>query len=279
MHIDVRGRRTRIRLAGDPRSQPLVLLHGIGRTLNDWDEQFPRLSSQFRLIAIDLPGSGFSERSAQPTTLPVLARAVLDVLDEIGESRPVHLAGNSLGGAVAMQVAVLAPPRAASLTLVDSAGFGTRVALALRLMTVPRLGEVMTRRVTRASARMMERTSLADPALVTRTRIDRAIAVSRQPDTGAVMLETARELATMRGIKAQWRAELLDAVDAVGLPTLVVWGEADRVLPNSHLRAARAALRDAQTRLFPKVGHMPQIEVPDAFAELITTFVESRPGL
>ena len=275
LFIEVRGRRTRVRVAGSPQSPPLVLIHGIGRTLEDWAEQFPRLSSKFRLIALDLPGCGFSQRTPQPTTLSVLAQAVLDLLDVLDESRPVHLLGNSLGGAVAMQVAALDASRVASLVLVDSAGFGKEVALPLRLITLPQVGQVMTRHVTRGSARMSERMSFADPRLATQARVDHATAVSRQPDTGAVMLETARSLATLRGVKGAWRKELLGAVGALRLPTLVFWGDRDRVLPQSHLSAARKAFPHAESRLFPGVGHMPQIEVPDAFAERLTTFIQS----
>lgn len=273
--IDVAGRRTRVRVAGDRQSPPLVLIHGIGRTLEDWAEQFPRLSTRFRLIALDLPGSGFSERAPQTTTLTVMAQAVLDVLDELGEKRPVHLVGNSLGGAVAMQIAALDANRAASIVLVDSAGFGKEVALPLRLLTVRRLGEAMASHVTRGSARMTERMSLADPRLATQARINHALAVARQPDTGPVMLEIARSLATVRGVRPEWRHELLRAVRALHLPTLVVWGDRDRVLPESHMRAAREAFQHAETRLFPGSGHMPQIEAPDAFAERLTNFVEA----
>lgn len=278
LFLDATGRRVRVRIAGDPQSPPLVLIHGIGRTLEDWAEQFPRLSTKFRLIALDLPGSGFSQRDPRPTTLTVLAQAVLDVLDIVGESRPVHLVGNSLGGAVAMQAAALDASRVSSLVLVDSAGFGKEVALPLRLLTISGVGEAMTRHVTRGSARMSERMSFADPRLATKARIDHALAASRQPDTAEVMLETVRSLATLRGVNAPWRKELLSTVAALKLPTLVFWGERDRVLPVTHLHAARQAFPQAESRLFPNVGHMPQIEVPDGFAERLTTFIESMVG-
>src|SRR5439155_1697018 len=123
--ITVLGRRTRVRLEGDPDSPPVLLLHGSGRGLEDWAPQYPRLAGAHRVIALDLPGSGFSARAPEPTTLEVLARGVLETLDTLGERRPLHVIGNSLGGAVAMQLLVLDPARVASLVLVDSAGFGT----------------------------------------------------------------------------------------------------------------------------------------------------------
>ena len=277
--LQVRGARVRVRVAGDPQKPPVLLLHGIGRSLEDWGEQFVRLSASYRLIALDLPGSGFSERRPETISLDDLARAAIEILDAVQESRAVHVVGNSLGGAVAMQIAAARPDRVASLVLVSSAGFGAEVALPLRLMTLPFLGSLLTMHPTAASARMSERLSLADPSLVTSARIEHALAIARQPQTGAVMVETARALATMRGVKEKWRTELLRSVAALQLPTLVVWGERDRVLPSSHLSAARDAFPHAEVRLFPDVGHMPQIEIPDQFAERVYRFVEAVEGV
>ncbi|MFD0441324.1 alpha/beta fold hydrolase [Streptomyces chartreusis] len=270
----VQGRRTRILGGGQPAGTPVLLLHGIGRSIEDWAPLYPRLAETHRLIALDLPGSGFSARAAEPTTLEVLARAALDTLDALGESRPVHLVGNSLGGAVALQAAVLQPARVASLCLVDSAGFGAEAALPLRLMTLPGLGGLAVRRPSRTSARMVERMTFADPRLATMARIEHALAIARQPDTGAVMLETLRSLATYRGVKARWRAELLHEAATHRHPTLVVWGDRDRVLPLSHLAAAEAALPHADTETFAGVGHMPQIECPDEFAARLLRFLD-----
>ncbi|KXF54828.1 alpha/beta hydrolase [Rhodococcus sp. SC4] len=274
----VGGRRTRIRDEGKPTDPPVLLLHGIGRSLEDWSLQFSRLSESHRVISLDLPGSGFSARAAAPTTLEVLAQGVLDTLDAIGERRPVHVVGNSLGGAVAMQLSVLEPERVAGLVLVNSAGFGQEAALPLRLLAVPILGEMMGWRTTRTSARIAERLSFADPRLATEARVDHALAITQQPDTGTVVLETARALATFRGSKAEWRMGLLTAVAPLRHPTLIIWGDRDRILPAHHLDAARRALPYAETELFAGIGHMPQIECPDKFAARVLAFFETVEG-
>ena len=271
--ITVLGRRTRVRLEGDPASPPVLLLHGIGRSLEDWGPQYPRLAGAHRVIALDLPGSGFSARAPEPTTLEVLARGVLETLDTLGEPRPLHVIGNSLGGAVAMQLLVLDPARVASLVLVDSAGFGAEVALALRLLAVPVLGELAGRRTTRGGARMLERLIFADRTLATTARIEHALAIAGQPDTSTVVLETTRALATFRGVKPAWRAQLTAAVAQHPRPTLVVWGDRDRIVPARHLESARRVLRHAETQLFTNAGHMPQLECPDAFAARVLAFI------
>lgn len=271
--LSVKGRRTRVRVEGDPADPPVLLLHGVGRSLEDWAPQFPRLSRGHRLIALDLPGFGFSARSAEPTTLGVLARGVIDTLDALGERRPLSVLGNSLGGAIAQQLLVLAPERVASLVLVNSAGFGVEVALPLRLLAVPVIGRLATRRPTRAGTRMSERLPFADPALATRERVDHALAIARQPDPTTVLLETMRELTTVRGAKPGWRAELTTAVARHPRPTLIIWGDRDRVLPARHLESARRLLPHAETHLLAGIGHMPQIECPDEFAARVLTFL------
>ncbi|KUM68118.1 alpha/beta fold hydrolase [Streptomyces griseorubiginosus] len=271
--ISVRGRRTRVRIAGDPAGPPVLMLHGIGRSLEDWAPQYPRLAQGYRLISLDLPGFGFSERSPEPTTLQVLARGALETLDALGEQRPLHVLGNSLGGAVAQQLLVLDAARVASLVLVNSAGFGSEVALPIRLLTVPVLGRLATRRPSRAGARRAERLSFADPGLATPARIDHALAIARRPDPGVVLLETVRELGTLRGTKPHWRAELMAAGTENPRPTLIIWGDRDRVLPARHLDSARRLLPHAETHLFTGIGHMPQIECPDAFADRVLAFL------
>jgi pimeloyl-ACP methyl ester carboxylesterase len=272
--IDVNGRRTRIHEVGNPADPPLLLLHGIGRSLEDWAPQLAHLAGTHHVISLDLPGSGFSGRVRGSTTLPVLARSVFEMLDALGEHRPVHIIGNSLGGAVAMQMAAARPDRVAGLVLVNSAGFGREVTAALRLLAVPILGEIITRRTTRAGARLTEKMTFADPALATRARIDHAIAIAQQPDTAPVMLETTRALATFRGIKVQWRTELVARVAELRPPTLIVWGDQDRILPAAHLAAAQAALPHADCHLFQGVGHMPQIECPERFADRVLPFLD-----
>ncbi|MFD0524644.1 alpha/beta fold hydrolase [Paractinoplanes durhamensis] len=208
-YVDVRSARIRYHESGDPAATPVVLLHGIGRSLEDWDAQHPLLDNDHRVISIDMPGFGLSQRMPAPTTLTTLSDGVWATLDALGETRPVHLMGNSLGGAVSMQMLVDDPGRVRTLTLANSAGFGKEVTIALRMLAVPGLGRQMLRRIDRVSAPRLERTVFADRAMVTPERVAMAIKVSRQPDFAAVYLEVARALGGFRGIGARWRAELL----------------------------------------------------------------------
>ena len=253
----VDGRRTRCRISGD--GPPVVLLHGIGRTLDDFTALHTALARDHLVLAVDLPGHGGSAPLDGPHTLPALAAAVARFLDVAGVTGPAHLVGNSLGGAVAMRLAADEPRRVASLALLNSAGFGREVTVALRLLAVRPLARLLLRPHPRI-ARRTERAIFHDPAYVTDERIATALAAAGQPHAARVMLELVRDLGTWRGVRPQWRADLLDAVAALDLPTLLVWGERDLVLPAAHLAYARTRLPDAASHLFRDTGHMPQIE-------------------
>lgn len=262
----VDGRRTRCRISGD--GPPVVLLHGIGRTLDDFTALHAALARDHLVLAVDLPGHGGSAPLDGPHTLPALAAAVARFLDAAGVTGPAHLVGNSLGGAVAMRLAADVPQRVASLALLNSAGFGREVTVALRLLAVRPLARLLLRPDPRI-IRRTERAIFFDPAYVTDERIALALAVAGQPHAARVMLELVRDLGTWRGVRPQWRADLLDAVAALGLPTLLVWGERDLVLPAAHLAYARTRLPDARSHLFRDTGHMPQIERTDEVEALL----------
>lgn len=277
-HVEVAGARVRYHESGDPSAPPVVQLHGIGRSLEDWLPQHPLLATDHRVISVDMPGFGLSQRLPVPVTLGSLSDGVWQTLDALGETRPVHLMGNSLGGAVAMQMLVDDPARVSALTLAGSAGFGREVTFALRLLSVPLLGRRLLSRIDPRMARRVERTLFVDGSLVTEERVRMAVEIARQPDFAAVYTEIARALGSFRGVAPRWRTELLTRVRRTPKPTLVVWGEHDLILPAAHLSAARDALPHARTYLFPETGHMPQLERPEAFAELVRSSTGTEPS-
>ena len=268
-YVDVRGVRIRYHETGSPDAPPVLLLHGIGRSLEDWAPQHPLLAGEHRVISLDMPGFGLSQRMPQCTTLGTLADGVWATLDALGETRPVHLMGNSLGGAVSMQMLVDEPGRVTTLALVNSAGFGKEVTFALRMLAIPGLGRPLLGRIDPRVARRLERNLFADRVHVTAERVAMAVKIAKQPDFAAVYLETARALGGFRGVAPRWRTELLARVARHPKPTLVVWGDRDLILPAAHLAAAELALPHAQSHLFTATGHMPQLERPEEFAGLV----------
>ncbi|MBB6097385.1 pimeloyl-ACP methyl ester carboxylesterase [Deinobacterium chartae] len=272
-YLPVSGVRTRYLAAGD--GPPLVLLHGIGRSLEDWSESVAPLSRHHRVYAPDLIGFGYTDKPDVPYSLPGLARFVAHFLDAVHEARPATLIGNSLGGAVAQRFAVQYPRRCRALVLVGSAGFGREVALGLRALTVPGLGERLLRPGRRNAERVV-RALFHDPRFVTDARIRLAQDLAAQPGAARAFLTVLRSLGTWHGVRRAWRDELARRLAAHDLPTLIVWGERDRIVPARHLSAARRLYPRARAHLFPATGHLPQVERASAFSDLISDFLEEH---
>jgi pimeloyl-ACP methyl ester carboxylesterase len=159
--------------------------------------------------------------------------------------------------------------------LVDSAGFGREVTIALRVLALRPLGRWLLRRPSSETSRRMERAIFRDPSFVTDARVERALQLARRPHGVRVMLELTRSLGTFRGVRPQWRKALLTATATASVPTLVVWGTHDLILPVAHLEAAKRLLPHAYTHLFDDTGHMPQIERAAEFADIVKEFWET----
>ncbi|WP_052195269.1 alpha/beta fold hydrolase [Deinococcus radiopugnans] len=269
--LNVGGIRTRHVTGGEGR--PVVLLHGIGRSLEDFEPTIRALSGTHRVYAPDLIGFGYTDKPQVNYSLPGLARFVRHYLDAVGETRPVTLIGNSLGGAVAQTFAVIYPEQTRGLGLVNSAGFGRDVALALRLCALPGLGERLLAPGP-ASARRVTRSLFASPAFATPERVAHTLALARQPGAARAFLSVLRSIGTVRGARAEWQAKLAGRLPALKRPTLIVWGDRDEILPAHHLEAARRTHPHATVHLFTQTGHVPQIEREAEFNALLHAFLE-----
>ena len=268
--VTIDGARIRYRITGE--GTPILLLHGIGQSLRDWDEQHELLARRHRVHSLDLPGFAYSDRLPGPARLDRLADVVPAFLDAVGVTTAVPVIGHSLGGAVAMSLAVRHPDRVRALVLVDSAGFGQDVTLALRLLTVKPLGAAMLR-PRLASSRMAVRAAFSDQSAVTDARIAHAYRLSQRTNHRETMLDLAGELGTYRGARTSWREDLLTTLAQADLPILLLWGDSDRIQPFTQLASAAAALPHARTHVFESTGHMPQIERADEFAEVVEGFL------
>jgi pimeloyl-ACP methyl ester carboxylesterase len=280
VEVEVGGVPLRVRISGPEAGAPILLIHGIARSLEDWTETHDLLAAAgHRVISTDLPGFGYSRKGRERPGLAAFGRAMAGLLDAVQVTEPVHVMGNSLGGGVAMTLAVDHPGRVASLTLVNSVGFGSDQHVSLAPMVDAALAglpglESTFRPRARATGIQLMQDNFFDPVFATPERLREAGRLAKQPDYQSTFIGTGATLgAPIVGVRAGWRRRLLARVQASGIPVLVVWGDADKILPPSHYGAARAAFPDAQGHLFPDTGHMPQIEKAAEFAELAADFV------
>ncbi len=270
----VDGLRLRYWLEGE-RGPNLVLIHGIGGSVEVWRKQFEHLPRTHCLLALDLPGCG---RSAVPATYPpdtlrLFAAAVRSVMEQAGIERAV-LVGSSLGGAVAVEFAARWPDMVTSLVLIGPAGTTPDVAWALRLMTLPGLGELLSHPDRTRTAHAI-RQCVADPTTVAEEDIDRAFALAILPGAQAAFLRLLRTYASVRGIDHRELHRLQAAMRTIQTPTLLIWGAQDCILPVSAAALAEAHLPNARLIVRPTSGHLVFIEEPAWFDQVVAEFVQT----
>ncbi|HET9080997.1 MAG TPA: acetoin dehydrogenase dihydrolipoyllysine-residue acetyltransferase subunit [Trebonia sp.] len=232
----------------------VLLVHGFGGDRNSWLFLQEPLAARHRVYALDLPGHGTSGKDVGDGSPGLLADAVLGVLDAVagpGGGR-AHLAGHSLGGAVALAAAARAPERVASLTLFAPAGFGAEInAGYLRGFAAAR---------TRRELKPLLGQLFADPAQVTRQMTDELLAYKRLDGVDAA-------LTTLAEMMLDGDAQRIDSVPALralggAVPVTVAWGSADQIIPAAQAAAVTAAAPAADSRVIDGAGHMAHMERP-----------------
>ncbi|MEY8566558.1 alpha/beta fold hydrolase [Corynebacteriaceae bacterium 7-707] len=278
--VTVDGRTVRVRRGGPSGADSaaegaVVMIHGIGRSLEDWDDQAVLIGENSRYVALDIPGFGFSDPAAR-VTLADTADLLWKVLDELGESR-VNLVGNSLGGALSMEMTAQRPDDVASVSLVDPAGFGDSTTPLLRLIAVPGLGRLnaATTRL-RAIHQPVEHVILRRPGAATRRRVALQGRIARHPHRTPTFYSFVRQLGTPLGIREGWRRDLIarfNRATAGTTPVMLSWGRKDLILPYSDFRAGLEQIDGRDAVVFDRCGHMPQLEYPQEFAEQYQRFL------
>jgi pimeloyl-ACP methyl ester carboxylesterase len=270
-YIDVGSIRTRYWQAGTAGSA-VVLLHGIGCSVLEWQRNVAALAAHHRVFALDLLGYGLSDKPTEETyTIGRLAQFTLDFMSAHGIAK-AHLAGNSLGGRIALDCATIAADRVGSLLLVSPAGVdGPETLLEFRLATLPLLGEVFTQ-PNRPGTRMLWNKVFADPrGFVTDELVRTKVELARLPGAQSAFLQTLRSIVDISGFRKDPVTELHAALPAIAAPTLVVWGRDDRFVPAKHAEALRR-LPHVEIEIWDQCGHAPQIECAERFNEAALNF-------
>jgi pimeloyl-ACP methyl ester carboxylesterase len=271
--LTLHGHRVCYRMAGD--GPALLLLHGIANSSETWEPVADALSRHFTLIAPDLLGHGESATPRGDYSLGAHASGVRDVLTALGRER-VTVVGHSLGGGVAMQFAYQFPERCERMVLVSSGGLGREVHFVLRAAALPGADWVLPV----LTSREMLRVGRLAGGLLRKVRLgpdgDMQILASgfaSLDNSGSrqAFLHTVRAVIEPGGQRVSAHDRL--ALAAL-LPTLVVWGEEDSIIPPAHGVAAHEAMPGSRLEVFPGAGHMPHADDPDRFARLLTEFCD-----
>jgi len=268
-YVQVGPTRTRFWTAGEG-EVPLVLLHGLGSSVEDWSENAHALAQHRRVYAPDLVGCGHSDKPRGPYSVDSLARFAGEFLAGQGVQRAT-LVGHSLGGAVAVQLALCSPERVGRLVLVCSAGLGRELDFFLRLSSLPLLGECLTR-PSRAGIARYWRKTVHDPALATTAWVETSYQLAALPGAQRAMLATLRGVINLRGVREAVFRSILAGLARIAVPTLIIWGQQDPIVPVAHAYAAQEQMPAARIHVFDPCGHFPQLEHAAAFNALLLEF-------
>jgi pimeloyl-ACP methyl ester carboxylesterase len=272
--LTLHGHRVGYRTAG--RGPALLLLHGVANSSETWEHVAPLLSERFTVIAPDLLGHGASATPRGDYSLGAHASGARDVVTALGHER-VTVVGHSLGGGIAMQFAYQFPERCERLVLVSSGGLGREVHLLLRAASLPGADYVLP---LLTSQRLVE-LGRGLGGLLRRLHLEpssdlqvlaRGFASLHNDGSRRAFLHTVRAVIEPGGQRVSAHDRL--ALAAL-LPTLIVWGERDSIIPVEHGAAAHAAMPGSRFVQFPGAGHMPHDDDPYRFAALLAEFCES----
>ena len=273
--VEIGGVPTRFLVAGEGR--PMVLLHADGDNRLDWRWVLTRLATHHRVYAPDLPG--FGGTTVPPDCSPEYFEGfVHEFLDTLNLGASI-LVGSSLGGLAALRLALHVPDRVSALCLVSSAGLGSEVSVALRQMTVPGVGEAAIwwgQTGIGAAQRLLLRLPLlfANPACVPQPWLTEQYRLAQLPGFLDTTLAALRAQAGPKGQKQV----LMNDLPRLSVPTLVLWGDRDLVVPVSQARAAARLLPCGSLKVIANTGHLPHVERPEKFVAALSGFFTASRG-
>jgi pimeloyl-ACP methyl ester carboxylesterase len=252
----------------------LVLIHGITSNSATWDRVLPKLARRYTVLAPDLLGHGRSDKFRGDYSVGAHANTVRDLLDELGH-RTATFVGHSLGGGVALQLAYQYPERVEQLVLVAPGGFGREVTLLLRAASLPGSGPALA---LAASRPVVEAGTLLAGGLgrlgvhggTDLEELGRAYALLSDRASRRAFIHTLRAVVDHEG----QRVSALDRVEVIKeFPSLIVWGERDRILPAHQGERIHREVPHTQLSIFKHAGHFPHRDEPAKFVRALDAFL------
>lgn len=253
---------------------PIILVHGFGGSLWQWEYQQAALAPHYRVITLDLPGSGLSDKPDIAYTPDEMVAYFRGFMDALGIQKAA-LAGNSMGAGLVIGMAVMHPERVDRVALISGMPKGVREKLTGRLtrravetsapVWLIRLGNWLAGRwVTEDVLQEI----VYDHSLLTPAVIERSYQNRRRPGLISPLMTMARTLPL-------WEQGLARRIGEIRQPTLIIWGEQDKVFPPEVGHELQHTIKGASFTLVPKAGHMPQWEQPETVNSLLLTFLKS----
>ncbi len=263
--VSVAGMRMHVRDTG-PRDGPVVImLHGLGSSLHTWEAWAEALSVHDRVIRFDLPGFGLTGPDPSGDYTDARSVAVVGALMDALGVRRASLVGNSMGGKFAWMFAAEHPDRVVRLVLVSPDGFASPGFAYGKTPDVPVVARLLPYTLPRFMLRANVAAAYADPSRLTDAVLDRYRDMMLVPGNREALLARTAQ------VRLEPPEPMLRRIEA---PTLLIWGEKDRLIPFSNAREYMAAIPNCRLVAFPDLGHVPQEEAPAESLPPVQAFLD-----
>lgn len=256
---------------------PLIFIHGLSGCWQNWLEQLPHFARDHRVIAVDLPGFGQSEMPVEDISISNYADAIDALMTEIGIDA-ARLVGNSMGGFIGAELAIQHPARVERLVLVAAAGLSIE---SIRTERTHGLRHRAENVVFFSLGNLASRSHQV--ALRPRLRAALLLLVAAHPAKLPGPLAAQQVLGSGKpgfsdALEAMCRYPLRDRLEKISCPTLIVWGDKDRLVPLKDASVFEKLISDSRKIIYKDTGHVSMMERPARFNEDVRAFLEEAPG-
>jgi pimeloyl-ACP methyl ester carboxylesterase len=250
---------------------PIILLHGGGSSIEVWEQNIQALAHRHRVFAFDMVGTGLSDKPAVTYSLDYqlqFLKAFLDMLD----IQTASLIGNSMGGGIALRFALEFPERVGKLGLISSFGLGREIDITDRLLAAfPAIAKWVppSRRV----VRMVLKSCVYDPRSVPEAWIELNYRRFNLPGQKEALISLLVANLDFWGVRREVFSPIVQHLDRINIPTLIIWGKQDSITPVAHAYVAAQKIFNSHLHVFERCGHWAQVEYPENFNRLVLEFL------
>jgi pimeloyl-ACP methyl ester carboxylesterase len=254
--------------------EPVVLVHGLGGQWQNWLENIPRLAERRRVVAMDLPGFGITPEPAddEDVTITRYGRWVNELADRL-ELGKVDLVGNSMGGYIAAEVAIQFPERVSQLVLVSAAGISSAETIQAPILTFGRIAAAIAANSVTRYLRLAARPVTRHMSLALVARHPRLLKADLAYEG---FFKGGGKPGFDEGLRASLDYDFRDRLPDVKVPTLIVWGERDSIIPTRDADEFERLIEDSRKVVMKDTGHVPMAERPQAFNDVLVDFLEEE---
>jgi len=264
--VEIKGMPVHYTIEGEG-EKDLLLIHGTGSSLHDWEDWMPYLHLHFRIIRLDLPGFGLTGPNPQNRYDRIFYQVFLEAFANKVGLKDFHIVGNSFGGYVAWNYTIKNPNKVDRLVLLNSSGYpmaNKKLPIGFRLAANETLAPLMKKITPKSIIRKTVLAAYEEDSLVTDELVNRYFEL--------LLREGNRE--ALMGKTQQIKKDNWQSISSIRHPTLIIWGELDEVVPAAHAYRFHKDMPQSELIMYEGIGHMPMKEIPEKSAFDLLEFLD-----